>query len=308
MNRRDFMLLAAGSVAQFASAGSRAPTVQCAGEKGKRPLVRFGVVSDPHFGDLESTMPPGEVRAFRESDTKMREFVEVMNSRGIDFVVELGDFVEQHPSRAATVKALDRIEKVFREFKGPTYHVIGNHDLAVLERSEFLSRVTNTGIESGRSYYSFVAGSVTFVVLDHGYYSDGAAMRPGNVDWQKGHLSPEEFKWLEKTIQNSSGKVVVFSHWRIDSETGVYPGLQAKDSEKVRKLLRSSAKVVACFSGHDHKGAFSYTGESGYYVLRAMCTGSGKDSSSYVEVSVYASGRVEIVGFNKARSIAWDGR
>ena len=88
MNRRDFILLAAGSVAQFASAGSRVPTVQCAGGKGERPLVRFGVVTDPHFGDLESTMPPGEVRAFRESDAKMREFVEVMNSRSVDFVVD----------------------------------------------------------------------------------------------------------------------------------------------------------------------------------------------------------------------------
>lgn len=43
-------------------------------------------------GSLPSTPPPGEVRAFRESPRKLREFVDAMNARKVDFVVELGDF------------------------------------------------------------------------------------------------------------------------------------------------------------------------------------------------------------------------
>ena len=286
-----------------------------AGDEEEKPLLRFGLVADVHSGSLPSTPPPGEVRAFRESPRKLREFVDAMNAHKVDFVVELGDFAECHPTQEATVAALDEIEREFVRFEGPRYHVLGNHDLQGLPREVFLEHAPNTGTAKGKPYYAFMAKGFTFVVLDHGYYADGTAMVPGRTAWTKGHLSPAERTWLDKTIAAAPGKVIVFSHWRLDPETGVEPGLHARDAAETRALFERGAvksswhekepKVIASFSGHHHDGCFNLLNGIGYYGLRAMCMGSGAEQSGYAEVAICASGRVMVTGFRKARSVCW---
>src|SRR5512139_3507530 len=90
------------------------------------PLVRFGVVTDLHYADID----PNSARTYRESDDKLAECVQVMNAKEVAFLVELGDFKDQDqtPDEARTLKYREKIESVFAVFKGPRYHVIGNHD------------------------------------------------------------------------------------------------------------------------------------------------------------------------------------
>ena len=272
----------------------------------EKPLVRFGLVTDPHSGTMESTKPPHEVRAFGESPGKMREFVDVMNARKVDFVVELGDFAECHRRPADTVSALDEIEGVFRGFKGPRYHVIGNHDVQGLERAELAEHVSNTGIEKGRTWYSFEKGGVTFAVLDHGFFEDGTPMRPGRTDWTKGHLSPAQWEWFDGVVAAAGGPVVTLSHWRLDPRGR--GGLEALDAGRMREVFEKSGKVKASFCGHHHYGDYCVHNGIGYYCQRAMVTGSGPENSSYTEVAIYPSGRFSVTGFRKARTAEWCAR
>lgn len=294
MTRREFLVgTALGAVTVFGDEPMSAS---------ERPLVRFGLVTDSHSGDLDSTRPPHEIRAFRESLAKMRECVDVMNARKVDFLVELGDFVEWHPRHDDRVKALDAIEAVFSQFRGPRYHVLGNHDLQSLTREEFNAHVTSTGIPKDRTYYSFVRGGVTFVALDHGYFADGTAMGPGRTDWEKGRLSPAERTWLEQTVAAAKGPVVTLSHWRLDPEGR--DGLQALDSAETRALFRQHpGKVLASFNGHHHYGSMVVSEHVLYYGLRAMITGNGAEMSGYAEATVYDSGRVCVKGFRRAQSV-----
>ena len=295
VSRREFVAGAAGAFAAAVVLGAEAA-------EGEEPLVRFGLVTDPHSsGVMESTKPPHEVRAFRESPGKMREFVAVMNARKVDFVVEMGDFAECHARAEDTIAALDEIEGVFRGFDGPRYHVIGNHDVQGLSRDEISRHVANTGIEKGRTYYSFERGGVTFAVLDHGFYADGTAMRPGNTDWTKGHLSPGQWKWFDSVLEAAKGPVVTLSHWRLDPKGG--GGLAALDAGRMREVFVRSGKVKASFSGHHHYGDYGVWDGIGYYCQRAMVTGSGPENSSYSEVAVYPSGRFSVTGFRKARTV-----
>ena len=296
LTRRRFVATAAGAFATTALVGA-----EIAAEE--KPLVRFGLVTDPHSGRMESTKPPGEVRAFRESPEKMREFVSVMNARKVDFVVELGDFTECHGRRQDTITALDEIECVFRGFEGPRYHVIGNHDVQGLPREEIVNHISNTGIEKSRTYYSFVRGGVTFAVLDLGFFADGTAMMPGKADWRKGHLSPEQWKWFDEVLESAKGPVVTFSHWRLDPKGR--GGLEALDAGRMREVFVRSGKVRASFCGHHHYGDYGVWDGIGYYCQRAMVTGSGAENSSYSEVAVYPSGRFSVTGFRKARTAEW---
>ena len=70
-----------------------------------------------------------------------------MNEQKVAFLVELGDFKDQDktPEEARTLGYLKKIEAVLAGFKGPRYHVIGNHDTDSLSKAAFLSVVENTG-------------------------------------------------------------------------------------------------------------------------------------------------------------------
>ena len=56
----------------------------------KQSTVRFGIVSDVHFADKAAI----KKCEFRKSCYKLAEFVNEMNREGVDFIIELGDFID----------------------------------------------------------------------------------------------------------------------------------------------------------------------------------------------------------------------
>ncbi len=67
----------------------------CVGCTASKPsIARFGIVSDCHYADKNSA----NSRYYRESLAKLAECVEVMNKQEVDFLIELGDFIDK-PNR-----------------------------------------------------------------------------------------------------------------------------------------------------------------------------------------------------------------
>ena len=94
--------------------GAFAATTLFGAPSGKKSLVNFGLVTDCHYADLPLAvrpMPVGDA-AYRDSLAKMREFVSVMNRVRPAFAIELGDFKDQGPDKAATLDFLEKIEGV----------------------------------------------------------------------------------------------------------------------------------------------------------------------------------------------------
>jgi alkaline phosphatase len=116
-------------------------------------------VTDCHYADAD----PAGTRFYRQSLDKLTECVALMNAEKVDFLIELGDFKDQDkvPAEQKTCSYLEAVEQVFQDFEGPTYHVLGNHDMDSISKKQFLARVENTGIDSSRSYYSFDLGPTT---------------------------------------------------------------------------------------------------------------------------------------------------
>ena len=162
------------------------------------PRVRFGVVTDIHYADIDAA----GARTYRESDAKLAECVQVMNAKGVAFLVELGDFKDQDktPDEARTLKYLEKIESVFAVFKGPRYHVIGNHDTDSLSKAQFLAAAPNAGIVPNATRYTFVSGGVRFVVLDASHKGDGSDYDHGNFDWGDSNVDAPQIAWLAKTL------------------------------------------------------------------------------------------------------------
>src|SRR5690606_5569409 len=83
-------------------------------------------------------------------------------------------------------------------------------DLA--SKDEVRAILTNTGIPSGDTYYSFDSGGVHFIVLDAAFRSDGTAYAVSNYTWDDANLPAAEVGWLEVDLEATALPTVVLTH------------------------------------------------------------------------------------------------
>jgi len=258
--------------------------------------ARFGIVTDTHYADTDTVGS----RFYRHSLDKLTECVELMNEQRVDFLVELGDFKDQdYPAvEQKTLSYLVAAEKIFQQFNGPTYHVLGNHDEDSISKTQFLTHAKNTGIGPDHSYYSFNWNGLHFVVLDANYRGDGVEYDRGNFDWTDTNIPASELDWLKQDLNATTGPAIVFVHQLLDGTGPVY----VNNAEEVRQILEQSGNVLCVFQGHHHPGSYSHIREVHYYTLKAMVEGPGPENNSYAIVDVRGDHSITITGYRKAVS------
>jgi predicted phosphodiesterase len=293
ISRRDF-LAASGLVA--AGCGGTA----WAAAEGEDPgiAVRFGIVSDAHYADRD----PAGSRAYRESLSKMRECVDRMNEERVGFLIELGDLKDEDPGRREedTLGYLRAVEEVLGGFRGPRYHVLGNHDMDSISKAQFGDVAENTGIPTGAGHYAFAAGGVRFVVLDANYTRDGRDYDHGNFDWTDANIPPGQRAWLQEELRAASGPVVVFVHQQLDGADEFC----VRQAEDIRAMLEAHGGVLAVFQGHNHPGRHRRIGGIHYYTLRAMVEGTGAENNAYAVVEVRRDGDLRVTGYRRAAGLS----
>ncbi|MBR3221463.1 MAG: metallophosphoesterase [Kiritimatiellae bacterium] len=295
LDRRGF--LAAGAASLLA--GRR---LFAFGTPAGMPVVRFGMVTDLHYADIDPDPAPCGVvgrRFYRESLRKLREAVAVFNVRRPDFAIELGDFKDLTRGRDETLAHLEGIEAAFAGFDGPRYHVAGNHDFDCLSPEEFFSRLPNDGKPSRSGYYSFVRGGVTFIVLNACFDSSLKPYSRANP-WNDANVPPEEMAWFERELLAAKGHVFVFCHQRL--EDSAERNHIVKNAAAVRALMERSGKVKGVITGHQHRGGANVVNGIPYYSLRALVCDSGEGNNSFAETAIYADGSFTVTGWGRAAS------
>ena len=265
-------------------------------KSGEKPLIRFGMISDVHYANRE----PAGNRFYNQSRGKVQEAIDRMNQEKLDFAIELGDFKDQDaiPNEANTLKYLADIESVFQKFKGPTYHVLGNHDMDGISKQQFLQRVENSEISNTESYYSFNQKGVHFVILDGNFTKEGKAYDHGNFSWEDASIPEEEISWLKDDLKSNKLPVVVFIHQMLDESKNVKQAVQ--NAAAVRQVLEQSGKVLCVFQGHVHEERFNLINGIHYYSVNAVIDGDGPENSAYMIVDIYKNGSLRIEGFRRA--------
>jgi predicted phosphodiesterase len=265
-------------------------------KKRKKPIVRFGMITDVHYADRE----PARGRYYDQSLNKLNEFINKMNHEKVDFIVELGDFKDQdvYPNEKNTLKYLTTVESVFSQFNGPTYHVLGNHDMDGITKTQFLERVENTGIPKDKNYYSFNQKGVHFIVLDGNFSADGKDYNKDNYTNVESWIPPDQVKWLEDDLKVNKLPAIVFIHQLLGDSKGMKKS--AQNAPEVRKILEESGKVLCVFEGHVNSERHSVINHIHYYSFISAVFGSGQKNNSYVIVDVYKKGDIKIQGYRKA--------
>ncbi len=263
---------------------------------GAKPMLRFGMLSDIHYADRE----PAGIRFYRKSLPKMNECIDRMNQEKLDFVIELGDFKDQDAvaNEANTLKYLTDIESAFQKFDGPTYHVLGNHDMDGISKNQFLERVENSGVPKTESYYSFDRKGIHFVVLDGNFTKDGIDYDHGNFSWDDARISEDQINWLKNDLKNNNLPAIIFVHQMLDDSKNVKQAVA--NAAEVRQILEKSGNALCVFQGHVHEERYNLINGIHYYSVNAMVDGDGPENSAYMIVDVSKNGSLTIDGFRRA--------
>jgi len=292
--RRDFLKASTAIVAGLSFKASTA-YADIKNDRNK-PVIRFGIVTDPHYADADIKGS----RYYRDSKTKMKQCVEFMNNEKVDFLIEIGDFKDNSSSQSesSTLEYLSTIEKIFTQFNGPRYHVLGNHDMDSISKQQFLAQIENTGINKTRSYYSFDSNEIHFVVMDANYTDDGSDYDHGDFVWTDVNIPENQLDWLKQDLAETNTPVIVFVHQRLDGTGSVF----VNNAEQVRQILQQSRKVLTVFQGHHHEGGYSSVENIHYYTLKAMVEGAGLQNTSHAIVEIDTHGNLTVTGYCHAKS------
>jgi hypothetical protein len=112
--------------------------------------ARFGIITDVHYADYQTV----GTRFYRDSLPKVQEATQAIIASDADFMIELGDFKDTVcpgankgtvPANCTdkTVGFIDTIDGAMAAFKKPRFHVLGNHDVDVLNQSIVLAHLKN---------------------------------------------------------------------------------------------------------------------------------------------------------------------
>jgi len=214
----------------------------------KAQPLRIGICADPHKDIMH------------DADHRLQVFIDRMKNEKVDFIIQMGDFCFTDD------RNLDFL-RIWGQFKGPRYHVLGNHDMEDNPGLD-VSRLVHTREEvvafwgMKAKYYSFDSGGYHFVVLD------GNEHNPQPWTGYFRYIGPEQLEWLKKDLAQTNLTTIVFSHQSLENFNGI------DNREEVRKVLEEAnstaghGKVVACFSGHHHIDY--HTQINGIYYLQVV--------------------------------------
>ncbi|MBA4148215.1 MAG: metallophosphoesterase [Verrucomicrobia bacterium] len=240
ISRRRF--IQAGTAALAFGAGLKMGADQKSkspGTQGK-PL-RLGIISDVHHG-----LQPDAIK-------RLESFIQAMEAEKPDLIIQLGDFCYARPESREFVE-------VWEQFKGPRYHVLGNHDMDRTTKQETMDFI---GMRA--PHYSFDAGDFHFVVLDCNYIlNDGEYVNYANRNYfieqaRRDRINPEQVEWLRADLAGTQRQTFIFSHQAFDEN---WSGWSVPNRLEVRAVIREANQkamdrtgaphVIACFSGHHH--------------------------------------------------------
>ena len=291
MRRKEFLKYLAGGAVMLAA--GHLPEEVVAATKGRG--LRFGVVTDSHFASREKS----GTRYYADSREKMRQAVAEFNRSKLDFIIELGDMKDMSVDGSAllTLGYLDEIESIFKSFNGPSYHVLGNHDMDCITKEEFLAHTTNTPRTSGRAHYSFMVKGYRCVVLDANFNPDGEPYARGNFDWKSATIPASQLEWLEEELaKHHKQPTLIFIHQMLDSFSTVSRNLCVDNADEVRAILERHKQVRAVFQGHHHPGHCSRHKGIDYITFNGMIEKSFPQHNSYAIVEITPEGDILVEG------------
>ncbi|MCB0332819.1 MAG: metallophosphoesterase, partial [Bdellovibrionales bacterium] len=142
----------------------------------------FALVTDFHIG-VPRKHPVTREPVTNGTLNSVQEALSKIESDKVEFIVQLGDLLQENPDAPSHIDESEKfatVMEIFGAHPTPIYHVVGNHDTAVLSEEEL-----SEGFGYERLYYTFDSDEFTNIVI----YSRTPQLK-------NAHIPEEEFTWL----------------------------------------------------------------------------------------------------------------
>ena len=212
------------------------------------PTLSFGIVADVH----KDLMP--------DADERLERFITEAMERKVDFIIQLGDFC------MAETKNTDFLG-IWNTFKGPKYHVLGNHDMDKHSKDQMLDF---WGMP--KTYYAYDFSGFHFVVLDANFlYREGKF-----IDYEKAnfyvndkhrtYIDQEQIAWFKADLEATKLPTIVFSHQSLwHYQWGV------KNRLEIQRIMEGHKdKIICCMNGHNHIDFHHHQNGIDYIEINSM--------------------------------------
>ena len=272
-------------------------------EQNQKPLFTFGIVADVQYAESETA----GTRFYRSSLNKLREAVSAFHEDSVDFVITLGDLIDNdYDSYKPVLNILDSSGLKF-------YHVTGNHDYSVDARYK---RKLPSEYGARPGYYSVLFNNFRLIFLNGNeistYSSKNRAIikqanalldtlkkrgEPNVMEWNGG-VSDKQLLWLDNQMNEANvknEKVFIFCHFPVFPEN-VHNLLNYKD---VLIVLGKYQNTVAWFNGHNHAGNYGNFNMTHFVTLKGMVE--TESQNSFARIDVYGD-KIWIVGSGREKS------
>jgi len=214
--------------------------LSCSNHKTKHS-VSFGICADVHK-DL-----------MHDSDERLSSFVREMNQKQVDFTIQLGDFCRPYAYN-------DTFMNIWNSFEGPSYHVLGNHDMdGGFSRDE---TVSYWGMPA--QYYSFNLHGFHFIVLDGNDPSE-----PPQTGYPH-YIGEKQKNWLISDLSATDLPCVIFSHQSLEDEWGIENAIDIRSILEKENQNAREQKILACFNGHSHVDTAIQINDIWYVEINSM--------------------------------------
>ncbi|MCK4998209.1 MAG: metallophosphoesterase [Anaerohalosphaera sp.] len=269
--------------------------------------VKFGLLADVQYAGKTHA----GTRYYRNSKEKLTRCVTDLNTKDIDFVIQLGDLIDGGPNAAAE---LDEMLAVYNRINAEKYHTMGNHDFAGIDRNAVLSKMA---LDKG--YCDFTVDNWRFVILDTldvaligGWPEDSENYKQGKemlnrlkdqnavnaVSWNGG-IGEKQKAWLADVLADARKKhqqVIAFGHCPLVPAGDVH---NLWNAQQIAIMLEDSDCVAAYFAGHNHHGNYQLRNSVHYVTLRGMVE--TPDQNAYAVIKLKPD-KIEITGFGRVQS------
>ncbi|MHC4248343.1 MAG: metallophosphoesterase family protein [Planctomycetota bacterium] len=269
LTRRDFLRIC--GITAAASAIGPAARCRAAG----KPLVRFAVASDIHYGQKKT--PFADIT---------EKFISWMNDerkrKGLDAVFLNGDIVHDSLDTYEALKS-----KYLKRLDAPYYAVKGNHD--------FVDGKPGSPTQSWERIWGHPAdhvikiGKLAFILADTTALADAGkylAAHIGRLGEQLDSLKDAEGVFVFMHIAQRKRDVEGWPKW------GLKDARQVEAGEAVMAMLESRRNVRAVFHGHNHNETGRYVSGGKPYFFDSHVGGSFGNRKGYRIVEVHAGGKI----------------
>lgn len=223
--------------------------------------MKFAILADIHFGP--ECYYKGVLRKMnRDVKIYLDEFVRKMNSNvKPEFVVCLGDLIEDD-NETDDKENIAYIVKALAKSECPVYYIAGNHELKNISENELVKLFHQKSL-----YYSFDSGGFHFIILFSKELDDRTSL-----------ITDEQIAWLEKDLDKTSKKSIVFVHHGLaDQDLQGNPWFEGRpenclvaNRKEIRNIFFASKKVIAVFSGHLHWDKQDIHDQISYFTIQSL--------------------------------------